>query len=175
MLEYICNYLVKESNQWSGTAGTGSTGGGKAYYNIEEQMKKFGLSETDYRLLVNKIQEQYAMTIEKNSTVTDFAHQSITTATNLYNNPVRLANVLGFLKGQGTNSHGYINDLSGWLGDVTIGNPPSMNVPDYKADLDAVSITSIMKKENLDYISASNKYYDGLQSGSYTRESEFLK
>lgn len=117
----------------------------------------------------------YKVSNERNSTLSDFAHQSITTATNLYNNPLRLANLFGFLKGQGSNSHGYINDLSGWLGDVTIGDTPSMNIPDYKADLDAVNITGIMKKENVDYISASNQYFDGLQSGSYTRESEFLK
>ena len=166
---------LKDSVKWNGTAGPGSTGGAKSYHTIEEQMNRFGLSGEEYKIIQARINEQYDRVNAEGETVTDFAHQSITTATNLYDNKNRLANFVGLTKGYWGNSHQHTNDLSGWLGDVTIGNPPSMNIPDYKADLDAVNITSIMKNQRISYVAATNQYYDQLSTNSYSRESEFLK
>ena len=169
VLEYL-----KDIVKWNGTAGPGSTGGAKGYYSIEEQMNRFGLSGEKYEIVRTSIVKQYRDANEGKTDI-DFAHQSITTATNLYDNKNRLANFEGLRKGHWGNSHQHTNDLSGWLGDVTIGNPPSMNIPDYKADLDAVNITSIMKNQRISYVAATNQYYDQLSTNSYSRESEFLK
>ena len=158
----------------NGTAGPGSTGGAKPHHTIEEQMNRFGLSGEKYEIVRASIVKQYRDANEGKTDI-DFAHQSITTATNLYDNKNRLANFEGLRKGYWGNSHQHTNDLSGWLGDVTIGNPPSMNIPDYKADLDAVNIISIMKNQRISYVAATNQYYDQLSTNSYSRESEFLK
>ena len=103
----------------------------------------------------------------KYSGKTDFAHQSITTATHLYDKPVPI-DIYGIFMG-GTSA------LAGWRGDVTkdAEAKPSLGNDDYKADLDTVNITSIMQKNKVDYISASNLYYDGISSGSYTRANAF--
>ena len=99
---------------------------------------------------------------------TDFAHQYITMATILYKNP-RLADLRG--------GHENTNDMAGWLGDVTdiAEFKPSLGNDDYKADLDSVNITSIMKKDNISFIEASNKYYKNLEDGNYNRAIEFKK
>lgn len=170
----VLQYL-KDIVKWNGTAGPGSTGGAKPHHTIEEQMNRFGLSGEEYKIIQARINEQHNKANTMGETVTDFAHQSITTATNLYDNKIRFANFEGLRKGYWGNSHQHINDLSGWLGDVTIGNPPSMNIPDYKADLDAVNIISIMKNQRISYVAATNQYYDQLSTNSYSRESEFLK
>ena len=89
-------------------------------------------------------------------TKADFAHQSITTATNL----------TGTIK--------TIKDLSGWRGDVTYEADanPSMGNDDYKADLDAVNIAQRMKDTGKSYLEVANKYY---QEADEVREKEFLK
>ena len=169
----VLGYL-KDNVKWNGTAGPGSTGGAKPHHTIEEQMNRFGLSGEEYEIVRASIVKQYRDANKGNADI-DFAHQSITTATNLYDNKFRLANFEGLRKGHWGDSHQHTNDLSGWLGDVTIGNPPSMNIQDYKADLDAVNIISIMKNQRISYVAATNQYYDQLSTNSYSRESEFLK
>ena len=99
---------------------------------------------------------------------TDFAHQYITMSTHLYRRP-RFADLIG--------GREKTNDISGWLGDTTsaAGDPPSIGNDDYKADLDSVNITSLMKKNNISFIEASNKYYNNLENGTYNRAEEFKK
>ena len=98
----------------------------------------------------------------------DFAHQYITMSTHLYRRP-RFADLIG--------GREKTNDISGWLGDTTsaAGDPPSIGNDDYKADLDSVNITSLMKKNNISFIEASNKYYNNLENGTYNRAEEFKK
>ena len=99
---------------------------------------------------------------------TDFAHQYITMATHLNDKP-RLADIMGGNK--------KTNAMSGWLGDTTnvADVNPSIGNDDYKADLDSVNITSIMKKDNISFIEASNKYYKNIENGNYNRAEEFKK
>ena len=99
---------------------------------------------------------------------TDFTHQYITMSTHLYGQ-LRLADFIG--------GHEKTNYISGWLGDTTnaAGDPPSIGNEDYKADLDSVNITSLMKKNNISFIEASNKYYNNLGNGIYNRAEEFKK
>ena len=70
-----------------------------------------------------------------------------------------------------------IKDISSWFGDVTnvADINPNMGNDDYKADLDSVNITSIMKKDNISFIEANNKYYKNLENGTYNRAIEFKK
>ena len=99
---------------------------------------------------------------------TDFAHQYITMATHLYGKP-RPADLRG--------GHKNTNDMSGWFGDTTdVADPkPSIGNDDYKADLDAVNIVSSMKKNNSNFITTSNSYYDKLENNVYNRAEEFKK
>ena len=99
---------------------------------------------------------------------TDFAHQYITMATHLYGKP-RLADL--------KDGHKNTNDMSGWFGDTTdvAGVKPSIGNDDYKADLDAVNIVSSMKKNNSNFITTSNSYYDKLENNVYNRAEEFKK
>lgn len=99
---------------------------------------------------------------------TDFAHQYITMATHLYGK-LRVPDILG--------GHEYTNNMSGWLGDTTnvADVNPSIGNDDYKADLDSVNITSIMKKDNISFVEASNKYYKNIENGNYNRAEEFKK
>ena len=90
-------------------------------------------------------------------------------ATHLYGKP-RLADL--------KDGHKNTNDMSGWLfGDTTdvAGVKPSIGNDDYKADLDAVNIVSSMKKNNSNFITTSNSYYDKLENNVYNREEEFKK
>lgn len=99
----------------------------------------------------------------------DFAHQSITMATILYQNPTRFSNLY-------TLDNEKTNDLAGWRGDVTTDAfaKPSIGNDDYKADLDAVNITEMMKT-GLSYQEATNRYYADLGKGTYTRADKFLE
>lgn len=99
----------------------------------------------------------------------DFAHQSITMATILYQNPTRFSNLY-------TLNNEQINDLAGWRGDVTTDAfvAPSIGNDDYKADLDAVNITELMKT-GLSYQEAANQYYKAIDTGTYTRADKFLE
>jgi len=99
---------------------------------------------------------------------TDFAHQYITMATHLYGK-LRVPDILG--------GHEHTNNMSGWLGDTTnvADVRPSIGNEDYKADLDSVNITSLMKRDNISFVEASNKYYKNLENGTYNRAEEFKK
>ena len=99
---------------------------------------------------------------------TDFAHQYITMATHLYGKP-RPADIRG--------GHKNTNDMSGWFGDTTdvADTNPNIGNADYKADLDAVNIVSSMKKNNSNFITTSNSYYDKLENNVYNRAEEFKK
>ena len=99
---------------------------------------------------------------------TDFAHQYITMATHLYKKP-RFPDLLG--------GHKKTNNMSGWFGDTTnvADVNPSIGNDDYKADLDSVNITSLMKRNNISFIEASNKYYKKLENDTFNRAEEFKK
>ena len=63
------------------------------------------------------------------------------------------------------------------VGDTTdvADTKPSIGNDDYKADLDAVNIVSSMKKNNSNFITTSNSYYDKLENNVYNRAEEFKK
>lgn len=106
---------------------------------------------------------------------TDFAHQSITTSTHLYSG-------WGAARIQFWDKKD-LEEVAGWRGDVTKDAEanPSMGNADYKADLDAVNITNIMKEKKVSYITASNYYYNQLEekadpnTDKMTRSEIFLK
>lgn len=112
---------------------------------------------------------------ERYANKTDFAHQSITTATHLYSGWVPARMMFWGKKD--------LEEVSGWRGDVTKDafKNPSMGNADYKGDLDAVNITNIMKEKNVSYVAASNYYYNQLEekadpnTDKMTRSELFLK
>ena len=147
--------------------------GGYGYYNSIDIKNRPQYKETMETGLGRKITEDEFKKLWNNQIdafkgKTDFAHQYITTATHLYGKP-RLADL--------KDGHKNTNDMSGWFGDTTdvAGVKPSIGNDDYKADLDAVNIVSSMKKNNSNFITESNNYYDKLENNVYNRAEEFKK
>lgn len=137
----------------------------KEDYNDYKNSMEVGLG---HKLTNEEFNKLWDKQVDSFRDKTDFAHQYITMATHLYGKP-RVPDLLG--------GHNNTNDMSGWYGDVTDAAfvKPSMGNDDYKADLDSVNITSIMKKDNISLIEASNKYYKNLENGTYNRAIEFKK
>ena len=103
----------------------------------------------------------------------DYAHYNITTAAlNVESDYTDLGRWAAkwYIKGDEDD----LRDMSGWLGDATLGDVPSFKNDDYISDLDAENVTSIMKKEGIRYEEAVEKYHRMLNSGE-TRASLFLK
>ena len=141
--------------------------------------RKYKIRYKELQTLKEKILEQH----NNKKGYNDFAHQSITTATILQpqifpdvNNAMWAINSnLG--KTNSTDPIQFTAELAGWRGDVT-GQAlasPNMGNDDYKADLDAVNISSLMWQKELDYAMASNLYYHELENGNYTRAEQFVK
>ena len=126
--------------------------------------KVYGVQLTD-EMFKEKWSEKYASFSGKG----DFAHFSITTASNL-NNRLRGSDLTKF-------GHENVNDFAGWLGDATLTDSDDISFgnDDYKADLDAVNITQKMKSEKISYIEASNEYYSEMKRGEYTRAEKFVE
>ena len=147
--------------------------GNYGYYNSIDEKKLPQYKEAMETGLGRKITDEefeklWDSQIDAFKGKTDFAHQYITMATHLYGEP-RLADIRG--------GHKNTNDMSGWFGDTTdvADTKPSIGNDDYKADLDAVNIVSSMKKNNSNFITTSNSYYDKLASNVYNRAEEFKK
>ena len=147
--------------------------GNYGYYDDIEKDDRPKFKETmektlGYKLTDGEFKKMWNEQIDSFKGKTDFPHQYITIATHLYGKS-RIPDLLG--------GHEYTNNMSGWLGDTTnvADVNPSIGNDDYKADLDSVNITSIMKKNNISFIEASNKYYKNLENGTYNRAEEFKK
>ena len=147
--------------------------GNYGYYDDIEKDDRPKFKETmektlGYKLTDGEFKKMWNEQIDSFKGKTDFSHQYITIATHLYGKS-RIPDLLG--------GHEYTNNMSGWLGDTTnvADVNPSIGNDDYKADLDSVNITSIMKKDNISFIEASNKYYNNLENGTYNRAEEFKK
>lgn len=159
-------YNVRLQNQMS----SGALGNSKSiqgtgnYKNIKKNVENlYGtMTDAEFEAFWDSKYQSYA-------NQADFAHQSITMATILYQNPIRNANLY-------TLNNEKTNDLAGWRGDTTDDAfvEPSIGNDDYKADLDAVNITELMKT-GLSYQEATNRYYADLGKGTYTRADKFLE
>ena len=201
--DYVFNRLVggvvydttyKDAFMWANTAGVGGEAGHHGSLGILDQLEKeYGLTSAEFKKLSKAIGEQHKNSNENG--VSDFAHQSITTATSLYRvGHLRSANIIAF-----QNSHKnttvpwyeripkavsklfgakeYTDELAGWRGDATgeALKKPTMGNDDYKADLDSVNIVSLMKKKDVDYATAVNQYYKDIREGEYTRARAFVE
>ena len=126
--------------------------------------KVYGVQLT-YEMFKEKWNEKYSSFYGKG----DFAHFSITTASNL-NNRLRGSDLTKF-------GHENVSDFAGWLGDATLTDSDDISFgnDDYKADLDAVNITQKMKRKKISYIEASNEYYSEMKRGEYTRAEKFVE
>ena len=140
----------------------------RKYGDSLSEFKKNMETALGYKISDDEFKDLWNKQINSFKGKTDFAHQYIIIATHLYENP-RVPDLLG--------GHEYTNNMSGWLGDTTniADVDPSIGNDDYKADLDSVNITSIMKKDNISFIEASNKYYNNIENGNYNRAEEFKK
>ena len=142
-------------------------------------VKKYKIKYKDLEYLKKSIRQQHAQTGNRS----DFAHQSITTATilqpqifpNVNNGMWAINSNLG--KTNNTNPIHFTSELAGWRGDVTCQAlaTPNMGNDDYKADLDAVNISSLMSQRRIGYVAASNLYYHELEVVSYTRAEQFIQ
>ena len=152
------------SVMWGGTAGDSIRPNFLLYSS---------LSRDEIDKLYNDVRKQHILDTEHS----DFAHQSITIATLLHaGRNSRVANGVGLLNQKGWSAN-FVDDLSGWEGDVT-GKaifPPSISNSDFKSDLDSINIVGKMQETGMDFMSTSNQYYRGLNDGKYTRAMEFDK
>lgn len=158
-------YNVRLQNQMS-------SGGVKNIDSLEKQdisYYKENLEKIYGTMTEAEFEEFWDSKYQSYANQADFAHQSITMATILYQNPIRNANLY-------TLDNEKTNDLAGWRGDATDDAfaEPSIGNDDYKADLDAVNITELMKT-GLSYQEATNRYYADLGKGTYTRADKFLE
>ena len=140
----------------------------RKYGDSLSEFKKNMETALGYKISDDEFKDLWNKQINSFKGKTDFAHQYITMATHLYGKP-RLADIRG--------GHKNTNDMSGWFGDTTdvADTNPNIGNADYKADLDAVNIVSSMKKNNSNFITASNSYYDKLENNVYNRAEEFKK
>ena len=201
--DYVFNRLVggvvydttyKDKLMWANTAGVGGEAGHHGSLGILDQLEKeYGLTSTEFKKLSQAIGDQHENS-EKNK-VSDFAHQSITTATSLYRGGhLRSANIIAFENSYKNTAvpmyeripkaisklfgaKEYTDELAGWRGDATgeALKEPMMGNDDYKADLDSVNIVSLMKKKDVDYATAVNQYYKDIREGEYTRARAFVE
>jgi len=104
----------------------------------------------------------------------DFAHQMITMATHLATDLGNVSDFGRFLTGFFVGDRNRIEWLAGWLGDATIGDPPSFGADDYIADLDAANIVHIMRTQGLSFAEAADLYYNQIIA-ERTRAEVFLE
>jgi len=91
----------------------------------------------------------------------DYAHQQITTAAILVSEIGRSGNLSNIYLLGGDEK---VSEYAGWLGDAVL-PPLAFGPEDYKADLDAANITSLMEKRNLTYQDAVGQYYLQIENG----------
>lgn len=104
----------------------------------------------------------------------DFTHLCATAATILSESVWK---TVGSVTAGGFNSVFSTDDNTGYIGDVcgTDGTEPSMNDGDYKADLDAVNVTTRLQKNDKtsSLLTVIADYYNGIDSGEINRACEF--
>lgn len=142
----------------------------------QEELASLGFNKADIKDLFDELKSQHSGVNSKTSSYygrPDFTHFCATSATVLCKKPEKIAGSLaaGLFHGifSVDDSVGYIGDLCG-----TDGAEPSMNNADYKADLDAVNITSrMMHNSNSTVISVFCDYYHSIDTGKTNRAREF--
>ncbi len=149
---------------------------------LENELKGYGLTEEDIRYLEEGINDNYKYTSDDSQEnqikykqyfgKIDLAHMAIVMTAIL--TPDNNA----FLKaGDGSGIFNGIYDLranAGYVGDVygTAGNGPKLTPDDYKADLDAVNISSRYQNGG-NAIEIMNQYYSEITDATGNRAKEF--
>lgn len=136
---------------------------------IYKQEMELGLGKS---LTTDEFEKVWKLYSERMMYTGDYAHSQITTASIL--NP-RAGGVVHWMamRVSDTDAEG-LKDMAGWLGDATLGTPPSFGNDDYIADLDAENITSVMNKKGIGYEAAVSEYQKQIRGGK-TRADLFLE
>ncbi len=116
----------------------------------------------------SEFQEAWTNQVDAFSGSGDYAHQMITTSSILATD----LDKGGLLADVRTGGKREI--MAGWLGDATLGDPPSFGNDDYLADLDASNITHLMREKGMSLSDATTSYYNDINNGVYTRAENFL-
>ena len=149
---------------------------------LENELKGYGLTEEDIRYLEEGINDNYKYTSDDSQEnqikykqyfgKIDLAHMAIVMTAIL--TPDNNA----FLKaGDGSGRYNGIYDLranAGYVGDVygTAGNGPKLTPDDYKADLDAVNLSTRFQNGG-NAIEIMNQYYSEITDATGNRAKEF--
>lgn len=161
-------------------------------YN-EENLKKNKVDDWIKEKAPVEYDEIISSNLNASPKYNDFLHQQITTASNLIpdNRDVvkilsdSMKNVINISSDYSptasfTNAkidmeekmtRGIAKDLSGWLGDVVLGDRKLTN-DDYKSDLDAVNIAGRVNREDLSFMDVINDYYG---QDDFNRAKEFIQ
>ncbi len=164
------------NDMWHFLVGTYSRDG------LENELKRYGLTEEDIHYLEEGINDNYKYTSDDSQEnqikykqyfgKIDLAHMAIVMTAIL--TPDNNA----FLKaGDGSGIFNGIYDLranAGYVGDVygTAGNGPKLTPDDYKADLDAVNLSTRFQNGG-NAIEIMNQYYSEITDGTGNRAKEF--
>lgn len=145
---------------------------GLFYSKWKEDFENY--SNNDFEIEWQRLYDKYIN--DGKPVFNDFAHQEITTASNLNDGIENSTNklLLGFLSSIFENPIKepalMFKDLSGWYGDLVLGDNEMTN-DDYKADLDAVNIAERIRNNEGNIIEVMIDYYE---QDNFNRAYEFL-
>lgn len=140
------------------------------------RLVSLGIADSDINDLINELREQHGSLEDESKPYykkPDFTHLSATVATMLNSDMDK--DFFGLVTGtQSANNSADAN--TGYLGDLCIadGTEPSMNDGDYKSDLDAVNIATLIKSSpNVSLLAAVGEYYSAIEAGRINRAQLF--
>lgn len=178
-LEFLFKHGPKEAFEqfWKGLAWNG-VGAIDHYQTAKNYIIDLGFDSNEVNSLFDELDMQHGSLEDAASPYfhkLDFTHLCATAATNLCDTQVKIASDFGAGMHNGIFSTdanaGYIGDLCG-----TDGTSPSMNRGDYEADLDAVNIIRLLRKNpDTSLLSVMRNYLEGTRSGKINRAKEFKK
>lgn len=162
--------------------GIGGVWNAIAGIRLDDEVKKsivsLGFKEKEINNLFAQIRDQHNSLNDDNSSYcakTDFTHFCATVATIL---STKNEKYIGDFASAFFNGIASADDNAGYIGDLcgTDGTDPSINDGDYKADLDAVNIASLLQKDpDVSLLTVLADYFNGLRTKEINRAQEFEK
>lgn len=133
-----------------------------------EQLYKEAYGKDDFENRFGDYIQRYGDDANNGHAYADFSHQCVTAAT-MYKDGMQAD--IGFSDGADERKA-----FAGWMGDCVLVSEKghtTLGPDDYKADLDADSISRRARSEGKSYQQAAKEYYDDIASGATNRADEF--
>lgn len=133
-----------------------------------EQLYKEAYGEDNFESRFGDYIQRYGDDANNGHAYADFSHQCVTAAT-MYRDGMQAD--MGFSDGADERKA-----FAGWMGDCVLVSEKghtTLGPDDYKADLDADSISRRARKRGISYQQAAKEYYGDIASGATNRADEF--